>query len=147
LSLTLHFFGAAGCVTGACMMLRSERATILVDCGMFQGPKTLKALNYSAFPFEPTELDAVLLTHAHVDHSGLLPKLVLAGFDRVIHATEGTVDLCCRIPARSKKWKWTRSTAGANGVAKRKWRLCSPARMRKPAWSASKSSSLMPGPK
>jgi metallo-beta-lactamase family protein len=76
------------------MMLRSERAAILVDCGMFQGPKTLKALNYSAFPFEPTKLDAVLLTHAHVDHSGLLPKLVLAGFDRAIHATEGTVELC-----------------------------------------------------
>lgn len=94
MSLTLHFFGAAGCVTGACMMLRSERAAILVDCGMFQGPKTLKALNYSPFPFEPSKLDAVLLTHAHVDHSGLLPKLVLAGFDRAIHATEGTVELC-----------------------------------------------------
>ncbi|MEQ1494065.1 MAG: MBL fold metallo-hydrolase, partial [Terricaulis sp.] len=76
------------------MMLRSERATILVDCGMFQGPKTLKALNYGAFPFEPAKLDAVLLTHAHVDHSGLLPKLVLAGFDRALHATQGTVELC-----------------------------------------------------
>lgn len=75
-------------------MLRSERATILVDCGMFQGPKTLKALNYGAFPFEPAKLDAVLLTHAHVDHSGLLPKLVLAGFDRALHATQGTVELC-----------------------------------------------------
>ncbi|HXQ47382.1 MAG TPA: MBL fold metallo-hydrolase, partial [Caulobacteraceae bacterium] len=70
----LTFHGAAGCVTGFCARLASEHATVLVDCGLFQGPKTLKALNYQRFPFEAPGVDAVLLTHAHIDHSGQLPK-------------------------------------------------------------------------
>lgn len=86
----LTFHGAAGCVTGFCARLETERATVLVDCGMFQGSKTLKALNYEPFPFEASEVDAVLLTHAHIDHSGLLPKLMRAGFKGPIYATGGT---------------------------------------------------------
>ena len=66
----LTFHGAAECVTGSCMLLETEGRRILVDCGMFQGPKTLKALNYEPFPFSPASLDAVLLTHAHIDHAG-----------------------------------------------------------------------------
>jgi metallo-beta-lactamase family protein len=93
MSVELTFHGAAGCVTGFCARLRTERATVLIDCGMFQGSKTLKALNYERFPFEADEVDAVLLTHAHIDHSGLLPKLMRAGFKGPIHATAGTRDL------------------------------------------------------
>jgi metallo-beta-lactamase family protein len=90
----LTFHGAAGCVTGFCARLQTTHATVLIDCGMFQGPKTLKALNYDPFPFEASKVDAVLLTHAHIDHSGLLPKLMRAGFEGPIHATAGTRDLC-----------------------------------------------------
>ncbi|MBX3485853.1 MBL fold metallo-hydrolase RNA specificity domain-containing protein [Phenylobacterium sp.] len=94
MSLELSFHGAAGCVTGFCARLTTARASVLVDCGMFQGPKTLKALNYGPFPFAAGEIDAVLLTHAHIDHSGLLPKLMRAGFRGPILATAGTRDLC-----------------------------------------------------
>ncbi len=94
MTLKLTFHGAAGCVTGFCARLQTERAVVLVDCGMFQGSKTLKALNYGDFPFDVGSVDAVLLTHAHIDHSGLLPKLMKAGFAGPIHATAGTRDLC-----------------------------------------------------
>jgi metallo-beta-lactamase family protein len=94
MTLNLTFHGAAGCVTGSCARLKTDKATILIDCGMFQGSKTLKALNYEPFPFDAREIDAVLLTHAHIDHSGLLPKLMKAGFEGPIYATAATRDLC-----------------------------------------------------
>lgn len=94
MSLTLSFHGAAECVTGSCSRLKGEGFDILVDCGMFQGSKTLKALNYDPFPFDVTKIDAVLLTHAHIDHSGLLPKLMKAGFTGPIYATAPARELC-----------------------------------------------------
>ncbi|MES1197572.1 MAG: MBL fold metallo-hydrolase, partial [Pseudomonadota bacterium] len=94
MSTQLHFYGAAGCVTGSCMLLETSAASVVIDCGMFQGTKTLKQLNYGPFPFDVGKVKAVLLTHAHIDHSGLLPKLSRAGYRGPIYATEGTTALC-----------------------------------------------------
>ena len=66
MSLSLHIHGAAGTVTGSCHRLVTPRGTLLVDCGMFQGPKTEKELNYRVFPFDPRSLDALVLTHGHI---------------------------------------------------------------------------------
>ncbi len=93
MSIELSFHGAARTVTGSCFRLTTPRSSILVDCGLFQGSKTLRELNYQPFPFRPDDIDAVLLTHAHIDHAGQLPKLVKHGFMGMIHATKPTIDL------------------------------------------------------
>lgn len=87
------FHGAAGTVTGSCMELRYRGETILIDCGLFQGPRTLEALNREPFAFDVRKLSAVILTHAHIDHSGLLPKLVAEGYGGPVYATPQTRDL------------------------------------------------------
>ncbi len=91
--MKVTFFGAAREVTGSCYLVEAEGARFLVDCGMFQGGREAREKNRQAFGFDPGTIDFVLLTHAHIDHSGLLPRLVALGFKGPIHTTRATSDL------------------------------------------------------
>jgi metallo-beta-lactamase family protein len=91
--MKLTFLGAAGEVTGSSYLVETSDVRFLVDCGMFQGGREADARNRARFAFNPRELDFVLLTHAHIDHSGLLPRLVAEGYAGPIYATAATCDL------------------------------------------------------
>jgi metallo-beta-lactamase family protein len=91
---TLTFLGAARTVTGSKYLVEFDDSRILVDCGQFQGLKSLRERNWERFPFDPRALTSVVLTHAHIDHSGMLPRLVADGFRGRIFCTPGTADLC-----------------------------------------------------
>jgi metallo-beta-lactamase family protein len=90
----LTFLGAARTVTGSKYLLESNGTRVLVDCGLFQGLKELRERNWAPFPVDPESIDAVVLTHAHLDHVGYLPRLVAAGFRGRVFCTAGTADLC-----------------------------------------------------
>jgi metallo-beta-lactamase family protein len=92
--LNLRFLGATGTVTGSKYLLEGYGRRILVDCGLFQGYKQLRLRNWAPLPVAPREIDAVVLTHAHIDHSGYLPLLVRDGFAGPVCCTEATRDLC-----------------------------------------------------
>jgi metallo-beta-lactamase family protein len=91
--VTIKFHGAAGTVTGSCYEVRADGRSILVDCGLFQGTRSLEALNHERLPFDPGDIAAVILTHAHLDHSGRLPALVAKGCTAPIYCTEPTADI------------------------------------------------------
>lgn len=93
MSAALTFLGAAGTVTGAKFLLTTERARVLLECGMFQGPPELRDRNWAPPPVAPGAVDAVLLSHAHIDHAGYLPRLVRDGFRGPVFCSPGTADL------------------------------------------------------
>jgi metallo-beta-lactamase family protein len=92
--MKIHFLGGAGTVTGSRFLVETTKYKALVDCGLFQGLKDLRLANWKDFPVSPDTIDSVLLTHAHLDHSGYIPKLIREGFRGKIYATEATRDLC-----------------------------------------------------
>lgn len=92
--MKLTFLGAAGTVTGSRYLVETGGGRVLVDCGLFQGLKQLRLRNWAPLPVEPASIDAVVLTHAHIDHSGYLPRLVEQGFRGDVHATTATSELC-----------------------------------------------------
>jgi metallo-beta-lactamase family protein len=91
--IQLTFLGAAGQVTGSCYLLQTNGRQILLDCGMFQGSKEVELQNEADFPFDPAKLDAVILSHTHLDHCGRLPKLVKHGFHSHVYLTDASYPL------------------------------------------------------
>ena len=92
--MKLSFLGAAGTVTGSKTLIEHQGKRLLIDSGLFQGFKNLRLMNWEGWPFDPRTLDAVILTHAHLDHSGALPLLIRNGFKGPIYATAATAELC-----------------------------------------------------
>ena len=92
--MKLRFLGGTGTVTGSRYLISDDSHRVLVDCGMYQGVKTLRRRNWAKFPVDPASIDAVVLTHAHIDHSGYLPALVKNGFRGKVYCTTATHDLC-----------------------------------------------------
>lgn len=90
---TLTFWGAAGTVTGSKYLIETDHSRVLIDCGLFQGPRELRERNWAAAPFPAASVDALLLTHAHIDHTGYLPRFVNQGFRGPVYCSRGTAEL------------------------------------------------------
>lgn len=122
--MDIQFLGAAKMVTGSNYLLTTDNYKILVDCGLFQGNNEQEKLNFQEFDFDPKEIDVLILTHAHIDHSGRIPKLVKDGFRGKIISTKATFDLCeimlldsGKIQEQDAEWEnKKRKRAGRNPV-------------------------------
>jgi metallo-beta-lactamase family protein len=113
MTLKIAFFGGVGTVTGSKYLIETETTRLMVDCGLFQGYKQLRLRNWRPLPVAPDTIDAVLLTHAHIDHSGYLPVLVKNGFKGPVYCTEATTDLS-RILLRDSGYLQEREAERAN---------------------------------
>lgn len=109
--MKIKFCGAVSSVTGSCHLIETNRHKVLLDCGMYQGGKTLERMNYEPFDFPVSEVECVILSHAHVDHCGRLPLLVKQGFSGPIYCTDATADLlkvmlpdCAHIQQKEAEW-------------------------------------------
>ena len=91
--MKIQFCGASSGVTGSCHLITTEKHKVLLDCGQFQGGKAQEALNYEEFPFDPAEIEYMVLSHAHIDHCGRIPLLIKRGFKGSIYCTDATADL------------------------------------------------------
>lgn len=94
LKMKISFLGATKIVTGSNFLIETKNTKFLIDCGMFQGNKSINRMNYCPFSFNPEEIDFMVLSHAHIDHSGRIPKLIKEGFKGDIYCTKATADLC-----------------------------------------------------
>jgi metallo-beta-lactamase family protein len=119
--MKLAFHGAAGTVTGSKTLVSHLDKQVLIDCGLFQGYKNLRLMNWDEFPFDPKRLDAVVLTHAHLDHSGALPLLVKRGFRGPVFATPSTIDVCkILLPDSGRIQEEDAEFANRHGISKHK---------------------------
>jgi metallo-beta-lactamase family protein len=119
--MKLQFLGAAGTVTGSKYLIQSGDSRILIDCGLFQGYKQLRLRNWAEPPFDPKSIAAVVVTHAHIDHTGYLPVLIKRGFRGRIYCTEATADLCrILLPDSAKLSEEDAERANRHGYSKHK---------------------------
>jgi metallo-beta-lactamase family protein len=119
--VTLSFYGAAGTVTGSRYLLETGDQRILIDCGLFQGYKQLRLRNWAPLPFYAGSIDAVILTHAHIDHSGFLPALTRQGFRGPIYCSGGTFELCkILLPDSAHLQEDDAKFANRHGISKHK---------------------------
>jgi len=117
--MKLTFLGATGTVTGSRYLVECGGHRVLVDCGLFQGLKQLRLRNWAPLPVDPASIDAVVLTHAHIDHSGWLPRLVEQGFRGLVHATAATAELCgLLLPDSGKLQEEEAAYANRHGTSK-----------------------------